>query len=138
MLTAAMATQRNPERDDATEHRPEVHQPPPERRLSSQYNDSQPSRNNFYAGESRQSMLAKRLPVVHIRPFHGDPNNWPIFAKDFKNSVHNILDEDSDRLTILQQLLSIDVRRQMARYLHDLALYQQAWNMLETRYGNPA
>lgn len=61
-----------------------------------------------------------------------------MFVKDFENSVHNVLDEDSERLTILQQLLSVDVRRHMARHLHDPALYQQAWNMLETRYGNPA
>ena len=59
-----------------------------------------------------------------------------MFVKDFENSVHNVLDEDSERLTILQQLLSVDVRRHMARHLHDPALYQQAWNMLETRYGN--
>ena len=61
-----------------------------------------------------------------------------MFAKDFTNSVHNVLDDDNDRLTLLRELLLTYVRRSMARFLHDPALYQHAWRTLEMRYGNEA
>ena len=59
-----------------------------------------------YFSEIRQSMFPRRLPKTRIQPFDGNPMNWPLFSYDFQVSVHNVIEHDSDRLTILRELLT--------------------------------
>ena len=88
--------------------------------------------------EVRQSLMAKRLPPVRIQPFNGDPQNWPMFSSDFRSTVHEVLELDADRLTVLRELLSPELMKSMARYLFDPALYDKAWEALENNYGKEA
>ena len=87
--------------------------------------------------ESRQSMLIRRLPKTQIQPFDGNPMNWPLFSNVFQTSVHNVLEHDSDRLTILKELLNPSVRQTIARFLFNPSLYSKVWETLERNYGNP-
>ena len=94
--------------------------------------DAQP-----YFSETRQSMLARRLRLkTRIQPFDGNPMNWPLFSNDFQTSVHNVLEHDSDRLTILKELLTPSVRQTIARFIFSLSLYSKAWETFERNYGS--
>ena len=64
--------------------------------------------------EVRQSLMAKRLPPVRIQPFNRDPQNWPMFSSDFRNSVHKVLELNADRLMVFWELLSPELRKSMA------------------------
>ena len=83
-------------------------------------------------------MLTRRLPKTQIQPFDGNPINWPLFSNVFQTSVHNVLEHDSDQLTILKELLTPSVRQTIARFLFNPSLYSKAWETLERNYGNPA
>lgn len=72
--------------------------------------------------ETRQSMLIRRLPKTQIQPFDGNPMNWPLFSNVFQTSVHNVLEHDSDRLTLLKELLTPRVRQTIARFLFNPSL----------------
>ena len=61
-----------------------------------------------------------------------------LFSNVFQTSVHNVLEHDSDRLTILKELLTPSVRQTIARFLFNPSLYSKAWETLERNYGNPA
>ena len=88
--------------------------------------------------ETRQSMLIRRLPKTQIQPIDGNPMNWALFSNVFQTFVHNVLEHDSDRLTILKELLTPRVRQTIARFLFNPPLYSKAWETLERKYGNPA
>ena len=64
--------------------------------------------------------------------------NWVLFSNAFKMSVHNVLENDSARLTILKELLTPSVRQPFARYYFNLSLNSEARETLERNYGNPS
>ena len=54
----------------------------------------------------------------------------------FQTSVHNVPEHDSDRLTILKELLTPNVKQTIAKFLFNPSLYSKAWETLERNYGN--
>ncbi|KFD49167.1 hypothetical protein M513_09991 [Trichuris suis] len=83
------------------------------------------------------SLLASRLPKMEIPKFSGRTRDWPVFITSFRQSVHDILDPDTDRLNILRELLDDDVKRSVSKYLYNPKCYEELMRILERRYGNP-
>uniref|UniRef100_A0A5S6R5R3 CCHC-type domain-containing protein n=1 Tax=Trichuris muris TaxID=70415 RepID=A0A5S6R5R3_TRIMR len=83
------------------------------------------------------SLLASRLPKMEIPKFSGRARDWPMFITSFRQSVHDVLDSDADRLNILRELLSDGVKGSVSKYLYHPKCYQELLCVLERRYGNP-
>ncbi|KFD62161.1 hypothetical protein M514_03760 [Trichuris suis] len=74
---------------------------------------------------------------MEIPKFSGRTRDWPMFITSFRQSVHDILDSDTERLNILRELLDDDVKRSVSKYLYNPKCYEELMRILERRYGNP-
>jgi len=77
------------------------------------------------------------IPKTSITPFGGDPRAFPMFLSQFKTLVHDIVPGDGQRLAILRELLTPEVRVRFADTLDSPDLYQTVLKDLQRRYGQP-
>ena len=88
-------------------------------------------------GGHPSSLLTNMLPKFKIEPFNGNPKDWPNFSSSFRDMVHNVVPSNAQRLAILKQLLTSDVRMYIAEWLDRPEHYFDALRELKKRYGNP-
>ena len=84
-----------------------------------------------------RNIIVNVLPQHDLKPFCGDPKEWPNFISCFTELVHNVLNSDAQRFARLKQLLSTQVRAHIAEYLDSPETYQDALEALNKRYGQP-
>ena len=77
------------------------------------------------------------IPQLKIEPFAGDPKEWPNFVSSFKDMIHDVLPSDSQRLAVLKQLLTSEVRSYISEHLESGSNYYDALAELRKRYGQP-
>ena len=77
------------------------------------------------------------LPRHDIKPFNGDPLEWPIFIAAFKDVIHNVVPSDSQRLSMLRQLLKPEVQLDIGNTLNQPNMYWEALAELKNCYGHP-
>ncbi|CDW60893.1 hypothetical protein TTRE_0000929701 [Trichuris trichiura] len=72
------------------------------------------------------SWLADFAPAVKIEQFDGNPLHWDMFIGNFKSLVHDAVPSNSQRIAVLRQLLSPELRASVAPSLSNLDMYGQA------------
>jgi hypothetical protein len=92
-------------------------------------------------GETSQtvsSLSVFRLPKLDLKPFDGDPKNWQNFISIFKDLVHNNKSiSTTQKMAILKQCLTADIRDGLGDSLSSPALYNHALQELQSTYGHP-
>ena len=88
-------------------------------------------------GAAGATWLANVIPKVKIPPFNGDPKEWPTFISSFRDMIHDVVPSNAQRMAILKQLLTTEVRAYVAEYLSTPSLYYEALAALKKRYGHP-
>lgn len=81
--------------------------------------------------------LANTIPKIEIVPCNGDPKEWPTFISSFREMIPDVVPSNAQRMGILKQLLTSDVRAYVAEYFISPDLYYQALEALKKRYGQP-
>ena len=76
-----------------------------------------------------------RLPKQLIEKFDGDPRKWPNFIAAFKEATRGM--SPAERMAVLRQLLTEDVRNSLGDILNNPDMCDQAIHELENTYGNP-
>lgn len=69
-------------------------------------------------------------------PFNGNPREWPLFISRFKALVHDVVQNDTQRLAILSEWVSPDVRQRIATLMLAPQGYQAALKYLQRQYGD--
>ena len=80
---------------------------------------------------------AFRLPKMDFEPFNGDPKSWPFFKSNFHDLVHRDPMSNTQRLAILRQYLTPNIRESLGETLHNPSLYREALQDLHMMYGHP-
>ncbi|KFD52639.1 hypothetical protein M514_06486 [Trichuris suis] len=83
------------------------------------------------------SWLADFAPAVKIEQFDGNPLHWDMFIGSFKSLVHDVVPSNSQRIAILRQLLSPELRASVAPSLSSPDMYGQALRDLRRLFGSP-
>ena len=79
-----------------------------------------------------------RLPKLDLQPFDGDSRKWADFFAIFKDLVHdNSTISKTQKMAILKQCLTQDIRDGLGDSLSSQALYDTALQELEETYGHP-
>ncbi|KAI9558390.1 hypothetical protein GHT06_015169 [Daphnia sinensis] len=79
-----------------------------------------------------------RLPKLDIQPFDGDSKKWADFIAIFRDLVHhNSSISSTQKMAILKQCLTQDIRDGLGDSLSSPALYEKALRELEETYGHP-
>ncbi|CDW60825.1 hypothetical protein TTRE_0000922401, partial [Trichuris trichiura] len=65
------------------------------------HRSSAPTAQPIQLSHPCHSLLASRLPKPEIPKFNGKTRDWPMFITSFRQSVHDVLESDTDRLNIL-------------------------------------
>ncbi|KFD61215.1 hypothetical protein M514_04474 [Trichuris suis] len=84
------------------------------------------------------SWLADFAPAVKIEQFDGNPLHWDMFIGSFKSLVHDVVPSNSQRIAILRQLLSPELRASVAPSLSSPDMYGQALRDLRRLFGSPS
>ena len=66
----------------------------------------------------------------------GDPRTWRSFARSFKELVHDVSPSNAQRIAVLKQMLSSDVRYGLEQMLRNPDHYDRVWRELEEKYGD--
>ena len=106
--------------------------PPPNRNLQDERRTSHFEESSIALASllSMQSML----PKFQVKPFNGDSAE-PMFITGFKERVHNVLNDNARRMSILANCLSPALQRTYARELQRPDFYDRLLQSLEERYG---
>ena len=85
------------------------------------------------------AMDRNRLPIPTPKPFSGDPIEYSNFKRSFKTLVENKAVTAEEKIYYLEQYLCGDAKRSVAGcfYGTEETDYQQAWRILEERFGHP-
>ena len=79
-----------------------------------------------------------RVPKIDLKPFDGDPKKWQDFIAIFKDLVHSDPNlTTTQKMAVLKQCLSDDIKDGLGDSLSSPALYSQALQELEETYGHP-
>ena len=73
---------------------------------------------------------------MRTKLFDGSPKDWPHFIASYESFVHNTALPDHQKLLILNDVLSPEVRKIMAYLLQSPNTYEAAINELQKRYGD--
>lgn len=87
-------------------------------------------------GAEGQTMITMAL-VQNLKPFGGDPREWPMFIQSFKSMIHDNFPTDAQRLTMLHTMLDAKLRTGMSQILSSPTAYRQALQELRRKYGHP-
>lgn len=77
------------------------------------------------------AMLAK------MKPFGGEPRDWPVFIQRVKSMVHDVFPADVQRLTMLSTMLSPHLKQGMSQIFVTPQAYRAALIELHRKYGHP-
>ncbi|XP_032798618.2 uncharacterized protein LOC116935425 [Daphnia magna] len=77
------------------------------------------------------AMLAK------MKPFGGEPRDWPVFIQTVKSMVHDVFPADIQRLTMLSTMLSPHLKEGMSQIFVTPQAYRAALIELHRKYGHP-
>jgi hypothetical protein len=88
------------------------------------------------AGREGQTMVTMTM-LPNVKPFAGDPRQWPIFIQTFKSMVHDMFSSDAHRLTLLHSMLAENLRNGMSQILSSPMAYRDALQELRRKYGHP-
>lgn len=85
------------------------------------------------------SMVLTRLPAPEPCVFSGDPLNFLEWSTSFKTLIEKRCTNAADKLFYLQKYISGEARSVLEGtfFRKDAEAYDQAWEMLNTRYGHP-
>lgn len=75
--------------------------------------------------------------IPNLKPFAGDPREWPMFVQAFKAMVHDVFESDAQRLSMLHSMLGEKLRTGMSQILSSPTAYRQALQELRRKYGHP-
>lgn len=88
------------------------------------------------AGAEGQTLVTMAM-IPNLKPFSGDPRDWPMFIQAFKSMVHDVFASDAQRLAMLHTMLDSKLRVGMSQILSTPTAYQQALQELRRKYGHP-
>nr|XP_034824741.1 uncharacterized protein LOC117982495 [Maniola hyperantus] len=98
--------------------------------LSSPTQQSQPTASII----NHESMV--KLPRIEIPKFNGSYEDWPTFRDLFRSLVHNSSLSKVEKLHYLKTSVT-DEPAELLKHVYVLeSNYEQAWNILNHRYGN--
>ncbi len=83
-----------------------------------------------------QTMVTMTM-ISHLKPFGGDPRDWPLFIQSFKSMVHDVFPSDAQRVTLLLSMLDTGLRAGMSQILSTPHAYRAALHELRRKYGHP-
>lgn len=83
-----------------------------------------------------QTMVTMTM-IAHLKPFGGDPKDWPLFIQAFKSMVHDVFPSDAQRVTLLLSMLDPSLRAGMSQILSTPHAYKEALQELRRKYGHP-
>ena len=81
--------------------------------------------------------ITSLLPQLEFSKYDGDPRRWSEFIGSFKSLVHDVIPTNAQRMGILRQMISPEIRKSLGNILNDPNLYDQALYQLKKRYGDP-
>ncbi|XP_051939800.1 uncharacterized protein LOC127612976 [Hippocampus zosterae] len=86
----------------------------------------------------QESLALSRLPNPEPTVFSGDPLNFIEWSTSFKALIERRCSNPADRLFYLQKYIAGEAKSSLegSFYRRDEEAYQQAWDRLNTRYGN--
>ena len=87
-------------------------------------------------GSENQTVVTMAM-LPNLKPFGGDPREWPMFIQNFKNMVHDMFSSDAHRLTLLHSMLDSKLRGGMSQILTSPMAYRNALQELRRKYGHP-
>lgn len=88
------------------------------------------------AGSEGQTLVTMAM-LPNLKPFTGDPREWPMFIQAFKSMVHDVFSSDAQRLSMLHTMLAQKLREGMSQILNSPMAYRQALQELRRKYGHP-
>lgn len=87
-------------------------------------------------GREGQTLVTMAM-LPNLKPFGGDPREWPMFIQNFKNMVHDMFPSDAHRLSLLHSMLDNKLRGGMSQILTSPMAYRNALQELRRKYGHP-
>ena len=78
-----------------------------------------------------------RPPKCQVPKFDGNPRKWPNFIQSFKILIHDVCNNDVERITHLVHYLLPDLRPIVGDSLLHPGLYWDTLRDLKEMYGNP-
>ena len=87
---------------------------------------------------NKNSFSVFRLPKLDLQPFDGDSKKWADFIAIYRDLLHqNSSISTTQKMAILKQCLTQDIRDGLGDSLSSPALYDKALRELEETYGHP-
>ena len=80
---------------------------------------------------------SSQLPKLKLNSFGGSPIEWPEWSNVFVATVHNREIPSSEKMSHLKTLLTGKARAAIASMGYSGDLYDEAWALLERRFGRP-
>uniref|UniRef100_A0A5S6Q629 Uncharacterized protein n=1 Tax=Trichuris muris TaxID=70415 RepID=A0A5S6Q629_TRIMR len=94
------------------------------------------SQENAQVAPVPSSWLQDLAPAVKIEQFDGDPLKWDSFISSFKTLVHDVVPSNAQRIAILRQLLTPELRNSVAPEPYSPELYERVLMDLRRLFGD--